>query len=78
MVVHFASSARSTRAGVTWIRPLDTSLALANVSGVAVVVYDTLGAAAGDRVWFGNQSGLTFANGIVIRAHPARGPGSTG
>ena len=78
MVVHFASSARSTRAGVTWIRPLDAPLALANVSGVAVIVDDALGAAAGDRVWFGNQSGLTFANGIVIRAHPARGPGSTG
>ena len=78
MVVHFASSARSTRAGVTWIRPLDALLALANVSGVAVIVDDALGAAAGDSVWFGNQSGLAFADGIVIGAHPARGSGSTG
>ena len=77
-MVHFASSARSAGAGVTRVRPLDTLLALANVSGVTVIIYDTLGTAAGDCVWLGNQPMLTFANGIVIRAHPARGPGSTG
>ena len=79
-MVHLTSSARSAGAGVARVGPLDAlaGLALANVAGVAVVVYDALWATAGYCVWLGNQSGLAFANCIVIGAHPANGSGSTG
>ena len=73
LVVHLARSARSAGAGVARVGPLDAlaGLALANVAGVAVVVYDALGAAASYCVWLGNQSGLAFANCIVVGSHPA-------
>ena len=77
-MVDFTSSAGSTGAWVTRVRSLNAPLALANVSGVAVIVYDTLRATAGDRVWLGDQSWLTFANSIVVRAHPACSSRSTG
>ena len=77
-MVHFASGPGSTGAGVTRVGPLDTPLTLADVSGVAVIINDALGAAAGDCVWLGNQPGLTLADGVVVRAHPARGSRSAG
>ena len=72
-MIHLASSARSAGAGVARVGPLDAlaGLALANVAGVAVVVYDALGAAASHCVWLGNQARLAFANCIVVGAHPA-------
>ena len=73
LAVHLASSARSAGAGVARVGPLDAlaRLALANITGVAVVVDDALGAAASHCVWLGNQPRLAFANCIVVGAHSA-------
>ena len=79
-MVHLTSSARSAGAGVARVGPLDAlaRLALANITGVAVVVYDALGATASHCIWLGNQPGLAFTNSIVVGAHPANGTRSTG
>ena len=64
--VNSADSPRPTRGRVTGIRLLDTSLALANVSLLAVGVNDTLRPAASDGVGLGDEAGLTSADGVAL------------
>ena len=67
--VDSADSPRPTRGRVTGIRLLDTSLALTNVSLLAVRVNDTLGLTPGDGVGVGDEAGLTSADGVTCPRH---------
>jgi len=76
-----SDTALSSGAAGVWVTRVwlhNTSLALTNVSLLAIGVYNALRAAASDGVRLGDEARLTGANGIASRIDIALGPGSTG
>jgi len=76
-----SDTALGSRAAGTWVTRVwlhNTSLALTNVSLLAIRVYDALRPAASDGVRLGDEARLTGADGIASRIDIALGPGSTG